>query len=80
MDESKTQPTLETIVEMLKALQVQVGDIQTRVVKIEDDVAVIKAEQDRQARQLDVMARDLHKFAPELYDLRLEFREGRAAS
>ena len=80
MDESKTQPTLETIVEMLKALQVRVGDIQTRVVKIEDNVAVIKAEQDRQARQLDVMTRDLHKFASELYDLQLEFREWRAAS
>lgn len=60
-----TQSTLETIVEMLKSLQL--------------DVAAIKEEQSRQAKQLDKMAQFVHGFAADLYELRLEFREFREA-
>lgn len=61
--EATTKPTLETIIEMLKTLQL--------------DVAQIKAEQSRQARQLDAIAKDMYKFASDLYELRLDFREFR---
>ena len=71
-NEAKTKPTLDTVVEMLKSLQVE--------------VAAIKVEQNRQARQLDNMAQDLHRsasdmhrFASELYELRLEFHDFREA-
>ena len=61
-DEGPTaQPMLETMMEMLRHLQ--------------SDVSAIKLEQTRQARQLDSMAKDLHTFAADVYELRLEFRE-----
>ncbi len=62
-EEATTKPTLETVVEMLKTLQL--------------DVAEIKAEQNREARQIDAMAKDMYRFAGDLYELRLDFREFR---
>lgn len=58
MEDYRTQPTLETIVDMLKAMQLQMGNIQTqvgniqtqvgdlteRVGRIEGDVTEIKAD------------------------------------
>ena len=64
-DGATTKPTLETVVEMLKSLQL--------------DVSAIKEEQSRQAKQLDKMAQFVHGFAADLYELRLEFREFREA-
>ncbi|HKP10748.1 MAG TPA: hypothetical protein VJZ91_01510 [Blastocatellia bacterium] len=43
-------------------------------------MSTVKEEQTRQARQLDVMARDMHGFASDLYDLRIGFNQWRAAS
>lgn len=38
------------------------------------DIAEIKAEQSHQARQLDAIAKDMYRFAGDLYELRLDFR------
>ncbi|HLG13255.1 MAG TPA: hypothetical protein VJH03_01860 [Blastocatellia bacterium] len=69
---AKTQPTLETIVEMLKSLQLDVAEMKL-------DIAAVKEEQHRQAKQLDKMAQYVHGFGSDLYELRLEFREFREA-
>jgi peptidoglycan hydrolase CwlO-like protein len=72
---AKIQPMLETIIEMLKKLQNQVNEINTRFDVAQADVAEIKAEQGRQSRQLDEMAKNLYRFAGDLYELRLQLKE-----
>ena len=70
-----TQAMLETMMQMLRHLQSDVSTIKTRLDSVQSDVSAIKLEQTRQARQLDSMAKDLHTFAADLYELRLEFGE-----
>jgi hypothetical protein len=49
--------------------------IEADVVEMKADIAMIKEEQKRQVLQMDLLTKDMHRFATDLYDLRYEYHK-----